>query len=866
MDKVKNQRPWLLTFLATVAILGLFQSQSYALDVTLQWDANLEPDLAGYRIYYRAGSSGGRTLGNYTNYDHRVIAPAESLNADPAVMEFRAQDLVDGPVYYFVVTANDTEGFESEASNEANTGNPVPTLSLFQVNGVAGDTQVYTNNPSRQVTLRIAASDDVSIDQYLVLDNDSNYTHGTFLPVPGTPAIDKDFTAGFQLNDFDGNRMLYAWVRDDQGAISATTSKANVILDRTPPAVSISYDPAAPYNQGDIVTVTANFSDANPISGAPRVSINYAGNGSDISMASMTEVSNAEWTYAATIPSGNDGTATVTISGGDIAGNPVGSHSGNTFEVDNTGPSVQGTAIFDPINAAVQISYSESNMQNALVAGNYTLDNGAIVSGVTDVTGEGRTFRLSLSNLQSYMIYTMTVTSGMTGVLDSAGNPIPADQRTIRGINDADSDGMADDWEISWFGDTTSKNGTADTDGDGMMDVREYNVARANPGWAARWNLSPRNGDSDGDGVSDKYEVDYGMNPVDASDRNLDSDSDGWTNYEEYLAGYAANNANSPVPAPPQVREVIPAGNVPIPSNSTFAIRVEATQGINIAEPSGVTVTITEPLGDGSRTYVRNLNNENGRGDKLVAAIPLDSGGTATRNLWVAYYRSNETAMTIEFASGVTVTATFEVTDVRNDSMIPRTLTSRIQTAAEKQDETENSPFMVLMTDAPQPGFTTSGVTNTMTMLDGAAIIYDSLLPQESGVTPYVGPTTEDLDFNAEGYDGVGVAMNLLPPTVFPDGVALMVPCPGYSDVSGLYIFYHNGEEWVMACDPNGNVQPDGAGWMVPGSRVNHNGNPAWIEIEVHHFSAVIAATTSGTTVTVETGGGGGCFVDSLTR
>ena len=31
---------------------------AYAADIALQWDANAESDLAGYRIYYKAGSSG----------------------------------------------------------------------------------------------------------------------------------------------------------------------------------------------------------------------------------------------------------------------------------------------------------------------------------------------------------------------------------------------------------------------------------------------------------------------------------------------------------------------------------------------------------------------------------------------------------------------------------------------------------------------------------------------------------------------------------------------------------------------------------------------------------------------------------------
>ena len=512
--------------------------------------------------------------------------------------------------------------------------------------------------------------------------------------------------------------------------------------------------------------------------------------------------------------------------------------------------------------ATVEMTYTETGMRNAAVAANYTFDNGVIVSGVTDVTGEGRTFGLSLSNPQSYIIYTMTISENVT---DAAGNPLPSDQRTIREINDSDSDGMADDWEIRWFGSTTAKNGTADTDGDEMMDVREYNVARANPGWAARWDLSPLKPDSDEDGIFDKYEVDYGMNPVDASDRNLDLDNDGWTNYEEYLGGYAANNAYSPVPVPPQVKEVIPAGKGPIPSNSVFAVRLEATQGIDITQSSGVTVTVT----DSTQTYKRNLNDKNAADNEIVKAIPLDSGGTMSKNLWIAYYRSNETALDDEFASGVTVTVTFEATDVRKDSMTPKTLTFRIQTAGEEQEELDNSPFVIPQADFPSLGLTTSGVTDTTSPLYGAAIIYDSSLPENTGIIPYVGPTENIPVFDVSGYTGVGVEMNLLPPAVFPSGVTVVVPCPGYTSVSGLYVYYYNGQQWVMACDPAGNVQPGGVGWMVPGSRVDRNGNPSWIEIGVYHFSAVIVATDSGTTVAVETGGGGGgggCFIDSLMR
>ncbi len=507
-------------------------------------------------------------------------------------------------------------------------------------------------------------------------------------------------------------------------------------------------------------------------------------------------------------------------------------------------------------DGSITISYSESNLRNAALASNYSFNNGLLLSGNgTDTSGTNKVFKFPVNpgTLQRYVIYTMQISSDIT---DSAGNAVTPS--TVK-VNDDDNDGMADDWEILYFRNTEAKNGAQDTDGDGMPDRSEYDFARQKWGqWPSWWELDPTRGDSDGDGIPDKYEVDYGLNPVDPSDRNLDLDGDGWTNHEEYLAGYSANNANSPVPAPPQIVEVIPAGDGPVPSNSAFAVRLEATRGINIVESSGVTVTIN----DGTQIYTRSLNDTNANGAEIVKAIPLDPGVTTFRDLWIVYYRSNETAMTGLFPSGGSVQITVEAEDVGNARMSPRSFAFRIQTEAEEDEEGESLPHLVTMTDEPAAGLTTSRVMDTTSELHGAAIIYDSSLPSETGIVPYLGPTDEVPNLNITGHTGVGLAMNLLPPSVFPDGVTLLIPCPGYRDVGGLSVFYHNGTTWVKACDPAGIVQPGGVGWMVPGSRVNHNnGDLSYIQIDVYHFSAAIAATTSGTRVETE---GVGCFISAL--
>lgn len=90
-----------ILLVALTSILLLFPLGTYGVEVSLVWDANSEPDLAGYNIYYGAAS------GDYS----------DSLDVGD-VTEFTVTGLNHGGTYYFAATAYDRDGNESAYSEE----------------------------------------------------------------------------------------------------------------------------------------------------------------------------------------------------------------------------------------------------------------------------------------------------------------------------------------------------------------------------------------------------------------------------------------------------------------------------------------------------------------------------------------------------------------------------------------------------------------------------------------------------------------------------------------------------------------------------------------------------------------------------
>lgn len=128
---------------------------------------------------------------------------------------------------------------------------------------------------------------------------------------------------------------------------------------------------------------------------------------------------------------------------------------------------------------------------------------------------------------------------------DRAGNLSPMSQVVVPQLNpqghegDQDGDGLPDTWEMENGLDPLSGSDAAqDSDSDGLSNTQEYQAG-----------TDPQDPDTDGDGLPDGWELKYALDPLDdgsVDPRNGpdgDPDGDGLTNLEEFLYGTDPVNA-----------------------------------------------------------------------------------------------------------------------------------------------------------------------------------------------------------------------------------------------------------------------------------------------------------------------------------
>ncbi|SPD73592.1 exported hypothetical protein [uncultured Desulfobacterium sp.] len=276
-----------------------------------------------------------------------------------------------------------------------------------------------------------------------------------------------------------------------------------------------------------------------------------------------------------------------------------------------------------------------------------------------------------------------------------------------------------------------------------------------------------------------------------------------------------------------------------VSNNTSFAVRIIDSEGIKISDPASIKFSID----DGKSAYKRDL------GDKDLVTVTkiLDEDDYHVTDLWVAYHRAAETELgNYPFNSVINI----EV-EIRGNN--GQTILTGYEFKTESKRRHNRAKILYFKTRLLPPTdikiidvkYNASGLQVVAGRTKGASIIYDSSGP----ITPVFGPSRELPRLKVEGIKAVGLPINVQPPTTFSTPATLLIPCRRYADVSNLVVFLFNGREWIPACDTQGNVLPGGEGWMVPGSRVNHNdGNPSTIEIKVYHTAGAQAgsATSSG--------------------
>ena len=216
----------LFIFLLSLGIILFAASNAFAAwQVTLQWDPNREPDLAGYKVF-------SRSEGQAYQYGSPVWEGAATTCA--------ISNLNEGTSYYFVVRAIDTDGLESADSLEVKATSPGETIARYNLTvDTEGSGTVLPNpaggiyNEGSIVALSATAATGWTFSSW------SGNLSGTTNPVTLTMDSDKQVTAAF--------------VQVPQHHLTVTVNPAG--------AGSVGLDPSGgTYDENESVTLTAHAS------------------------------------------------------------------------------------------------------------------------------------------------------------------------------------------------------------------------------------------------------------------------------------------------------------------------------------------------------------------------------------------------------------------------------------------------------------------------------------------------------------------------------------------------------------------------------------------------------------------------------
>lgn len=207
----------LLFFVVLLVSLGS-RSVVHATDVTLQWNAETDPNVVGYKLYYKADTAGAPYNGT------GALEGASPVNV-ASLTSTTLSGLDPSHAYYFTVTAYDAAGNEGPYSNNVSIPESVPPT--------ASITSPLANaSLSGVVTVSATASDNVGVTKVeLYVDG---ALAGTDTAAPYTFSWDTTKVAS-------GSHSLMVKAYDAAGNVGDSTAVSVLIgNDLVAPTVSIS--------------------------------------------------------------------------------------------------------------------------------------------------------------------------------------------------------------------------------------------------------------------------------------------------------------------------------------------------------------------------------------------------------------------------------------------------------------------------------------------------------------------------------------------------------------------------------------------------------------------------------------------------
>jgi hypothetical protein len=202
---------------ASLFLLALFPPRLTASELTLAWDPNAEPDLAGYNIYY----------GIQSGYYDFVIDAGN-------VTQYTITGLEPETLYYIALTAYDTSNNESDFSNEVSGVAPYPTNAPPTAD--AGPDQTVNEGVTATLDASNSSDPDDGIASYLW-----EQTNGIPVTLSDPTAVQPTFTSP-DVGPTGASLTFRLTVTDNGGLQSTDTCIVNVTWENAPPTADAGPD------------------------------------------------------------------------------------------------------------------------------------------------------------------------------------------------------------------------------------------------------------------------------------------------------------------------------------------------------------------------------------------------------------------------------------------------------------------------------------------------------------------------------------------------------------------------------------------------------------------------------------------------